>query len=147
MEVILRQDIERIGAKGQTLRVKDGYARNFLLPRGLAVPATAEMVRRVNTEQAAMHARQARERAHREQLKETLAAKSVTITVAAGPDDKLFGAVTNAQIASALRQEGFDIDKRKVELPEPITALGVYHVPVRLHAEVIATVNVWVVKQ
>ena len=147
MEVILRQDVERIGTKGQTVRVKDGFARNFLLPHGLATPATADAVRRVAAEQATVHARLTKERAYLEQLKETLGAKSITITVAAGPDDKLFGAVTNAHIATALQHEGVALEKRKIELPEPITALGVYHVPVRLHPDVIATVNVWVVKQ
>ena len=147
MEVILRQDVPRLGAKGQTLRVADGYARNFLLPRGLALPATEAALRRVRAEQQALHARLANERAYVETLKERLGKQSVTIAVASGPDDRLFGAVTNTHIAEALQREGLDIDKRKIALPEPITALGAYHVPVHLQADITAMVNVWVVKQ
>lgn len=147
MDVILLQDVERLGARGQTVRVKDGFARNFLLPRGLASPATAEALRRVAAEQQVVQARLARERAYLEEQKQRLEQKSVTIAVAAGTDDKLFGSVTNAHIAAALQQDGLDIDKRKIALPEPIKTLGVYHVPVRLSSDVTATVNVWVVKQ
>ena len=147
MEVVLHQDVERLGTKGQTVRVKDGFARNFLLPRGLALPSTAAALARMAAEQHALQARLEKDRAYAQQLQDTLSHKSVTIAMAAGPDDKLFGSVTKAHIAAALRQDGFDIDKRKIELPEPITALGVYHVPARIHPEVVANVNVWVVKQ
>ena len=147
MEVILSQDVPRLGARGQRVRVADGYARNFLLPRGFAAPATADVIRRASAEQQAMQARLAKERAYVAQLKERLEKTSVTLTVTAGADDKLFGAVTNADIAAALQREGFALDKRKIKLAEPITALGVYHVPVHLHPATTATVNVWVVKQ
>ena len=147
MEVILQQDVQRLGTKGQVVQVKMGYARNFLFPRGLAAPATADALRRASVEQRALDARLAKERAYLEQRRETLGKHSVTITVAVGPDERLFGAVTNAHIADALQHEGLPIDKRKIELPVPITALGVYHVPVHLHPEVTATVNVWVVKR
>lgn len=147
MNIILQQDVARVGTRGQTLRVKDGYARNFLFPRGLAVPATAAAAKRAAVEQQALRTRLNKERAYLEQHKAQLEQKSVTIPVAVGPDDQLFGSVTNAHIAAALAQEGITVEKRKIELAEPITALGVYHVPVRLHPQVVATVNVWVVKQ
>lgn len=147
MDVVLRQDVERLGAKGQRVRVKDGFARNFLLPRGLALPSTNAVLARMAVEQQALDARLGKERAFAQQQLETLSRQSITITVAAGPDDKLFGAVTKAHIADALKREGVEIDKRKLELAEPITALGVYHVPAHLHPHVTATVNVWVVKQ
>ena len=147
MDVILRQDVDRLGAKGATVHVKDGYARNFLFPRGLAAPATAEAVRRMAAEQQAVATRVANERAYLEHLKDALGKKSLTIPMAAGPDDQLFGSVTRAHIAATLKQEGVDIDKRKIELPESIAALGVYHVPVHLSPDVVATLNVWVVKQ
>ena len=147
MDIILQTDVPRLGTKGQTVKVKHGYARNFLFPRGLAAPATAAALRRVSAEQQTVQARLAKQRAHLETLKVTLENKSLTITVAAGPDDKLFGSVTNAHIATALTQDGFPVDKRKVLLPEPITALGTYHVPVHLDPTVTATVNVQVVKQ
>ena len=147
MDVVLRQDVERLGAKGQRVRVKDGFARNFLLPRGLALPSTDAVLARMAVEQQALDARLGKERAFAHQRHDALSQKSITITVAAGPDDKLFGAVTKAHIAVALKQEGVEIDKRKLELAEPIAALGVYHVPAHLHPYVTATVNVWVVKQ
>ena len=147
MEIILYADVPRVGTEGQTVRVKDGFARNFLLPRGLAAPATAAAMRRVAAEQQVVQARLAKQRGYLETLKIALEKKSVTIPVTAGPDDKLFGTVTNIHIAAALKHEGLDIDKRKIVLPEPIAALGVYHVPVHLDPAVTATVNVWVVKQ
>ena len=147
MDIILSQDVERLGTKGQTVRVKPGHARNLLFPRGLAVPATAGALRRAGAEQQAIQSRLAKERAYIVSIKDRVEKTSLTIPVEAGPDDKLFGAVTNAHIATALKAAGCDVDKRKIALPEPITALGVYHVPVHLHAAVTATVNVWVVKQ
>ncbi len=146
MEIILRQDVERVGKAGQTLKVRDGFARNFLLPRGLAWPATPQRLRQVVAEQRVVEAQRTQERAHLEALKATLAQRSVTIRMAAGPDDKLFGSVTTTHIAEALQHDGLPIDKRKIELAQPITALGVYHVPVRLAADVTATIKAWVVK-
>ena len=147
MNVILCQDVARLGTRGQTRRVADGYARNFLFPRGLAAPATVDVVRRVASEQAAIQARLTKEQAYLRQLKETLEQKSLTIPVAVGPNEQLFGSVTNAHIAAALAQAGISIEKRKIALEAPITALGVYQVPVHLHAAIAATVNVSVVKQ
>jgi len=147
MEIVLQHDVPRVGTKGQRVKVADGFARNFLLPRGLALPATAATIRRVTQEQQVIQARLVKERVYLRQLQEQLEGRSVTIPVAAGSDDKLFGAVTNAHIAAAITQEGIAVDKRKVLLTEPITALGVYQVPVRLHPDVTATVKVWVVKQ
>lgn len=147
MKIILCHDVPRLGARGETVQVKDGFARNFLMPRGLAVPASASAQRQASAEQAVIQRRLSRERSAIDQLKINLEQRSVTIVAAAGADDKLFGSVTNAHIAAALEQDGCQVDKRKIELPEPLNACGVYHIPVRLAPEVTATLKVWVVKQ
>lgn len=147
MHVILQQTVERLGERGARVRVADGYARNYLFPRGLAAPATESMMRRVAAEQQAVNGRLAKERAHVESIRTRLEQHAITIPVAAGADDKLFGSVTNAHIAAALTQAGFDVDKRKIALDAPLTALGVYQLPIKLHPSVTATVNVSIVKQ
>jgi large subunit ribosomal protein L9 len=147
MDVILRQDVDNLGKSGELVSVKDGYARNFLLPRGLAYQATegnrrkleAEKSQRVRKDQAEVTA--ARGEAGR------LEAVSLTFTMKAGEGDKLFGSVTAHDVAERLVAEGFTLDKKQIELAEPIKALGVYKVPVRLHHDVKPEVRVWVVKE
>lgn len=147
MDVILRQDVEKLGRAGDLVTVKDGYARNYLLPHGLAYLATEGNRRRLEAE-ARMKAKQAG--AQLESARESasrLEAVSLTFAMKAGEGDKLFGSVTAADVAERLHAEGFTVDKKVVELHEPIKALGVYKVPIRLHHDVKPEVRVWVVKE
>jgi large subunit ribosomal protein L9 len=147
MDVILREDVEKLGQAGDLVTVKDGYARNFLLPRGLAYQATEGNRRRLEAEQRQRGRRAAAAAADARGVAERIEAVSLSFSMKAGEGDKLFGSVTAADIADRLIAEGFAVDKRAVELDEPIKALGAYKVPVRLHAEVKPEVRVWVVKE
>jgi len=147
MDVILRQDVDKVGRTGELVSVKDGYARNFLLPRGLAYAATEGNRRRLEAEQAQKGKKQAAETAAARAVGAKLEAVSLTFTMKAGEGDKLFGSVTASDVAEKLAAEGHAVDKRQIELDEPIKALGVYKVPVRLHHDVKPEVRVWVVKE
>lgn len=147
MEVILREDIPQLGQRGDIVTVKDGYARNYLLPRKLAMPASAGNRKQVAEMKAAGARREANEKAAAESLAAQLAAVTLTISAKAGESDQLFGSVTAMDIAAALEAKGFNIDKRKVQLEEPIKTIGEYPVPVRLHREVTAAVKVNVVRE
>jgi large subunit ribosomal protein L9 len=147
MEVILREDITDLGKAGEIVKVKDGYGRNYLMPRGLAYPATPGNKRRVEAEAQRRGIRLARQKTDAEAMAARLATADLTFQVKAGEGDKLFGSVTSADIAARLAELGHHIDKRIIDLPEPIKMVGVYQVPVRLHAEVHPTVRVWVVKE
>ncbi len=147
MEVILREDVAHLGKTGDLVTVRDGYARNYLIPRGLAYPATDANKRRIEAERERRAARLATQRAQAESLAERLGAASLTFTARAGEGEKLFGSVTAADIAAKLQELGFEVDKRRVELEEPIRMIGIYKVPVRLDAGVVAEVRVWVVKE
>ncbi len=147
MKVILRKDIEKLGNAGDIVTVKDGYARNYLLPRGLAVPATPGNLRAIEEEKKLAELRANREKRAAEKLAEKLNSVSVTATVSVGEEDKIFGAVTTQMIADLLKEKGYDIDRRKIHLEEPIKALGIYDVPIKLHPEVEAKVKVWVVRE
>ncbi len=147
MDVILREDVEKLGRSGEVVSVKDGYARNFLLPRGLAYPATEGNRRRLQAEQQQRDRRSAAAVGEAKDLAVRLEAVSLSFTMKAGEGDKLFGSVTAGDIAERLGAEGFTVDKRAVELAEPIKTLGAYKVPVRLHADVKPEIRVWVVKE
>jgi large subunit ribosomal protein L9 len=147
MEVILRQAVDNLGNAGEVVTVKDGYARNFLLPRGLAYLATDANRRRLDAERGQKARRHAVEVGAAQQVAAKLEAVSLTFTMKAGEGDKLFGSVTTADIAERLKAEGFDLDKKAIELDDPIKALGIYKVPVRIHHEVKPEVRVWVVKE
>jgi large subunit ribosomal protein L9 len=147
MEVILRETIANVGRAGEIVKVKSGYARNYLLPKGLAYPATAANKRRVEGEAVRRAQRSAAELGDAELLAEKLAAVSIEFTVKAGEGDKLFGSITSADIAEKLAEKGYTIDKRAIELDEPIKMIGIYKVPIRLYSEVKAEVRVWVVKE
>jgi large subunit ribosomal protein L9 len=147
MDVILREDVDKLGRIGEVVTVKDGYARNFLLPRGLAYAATDGNRRRLEAEQRQRDRRAALAAGEARELAVKLEAVSLSFTMKAGEGDKLFGSVTAADIADRLGAEGFTVDKRAVDLPEPIKALGAYKVPVRLHADVKPEIRVWVVKE
>ena len=146
MQVILRDDVENLGTTGEVVNVKDGYARNFLIPRGLAVHATPKHVRRLNHEKRVIGQRDARRRKDAQAIKDKLEALSLTIAKHTGEEDKLFGSVTNREIADALDEEtGLSIDRKSISLEQPIKSLGVYSVVIKLAREVTATVKLWVV--
>ena len=147
MDVILREDVEKLGHAGKVVTVKDGYARNFLLPRGLAYLATDGNRRRLDEEQRQRDRRAAAEVSGARGVAAKLEAVSLSFTMKAGEGDKLFGSVTAGDIAERLQAEGLQVDRKAVELEEPIKALGVYKVPIRLHAEVKPEIRVWVVKE
>lgn len=146
MEVILRQDVDKVGKAGQVVDVRDGFGRNFLIPQGLAYPATEGHKRRVDAEAKQRVARAATERAAAEALATKLVAEDLTFTAKTGEGDRLFGSITSADIASKLAEMGLAIDKRAIELPEPIKTIGVTKVAIRLHPDVRPEVRVWVVK-
>jgi large subunit ribosomal protein L9 len=147
MDVILREDVEKLGRAGEVVTVKDGYARNFLLPRGLAYLATDGNRRRLDAEQRLRDRKVAAAVGEARDMAVRLESVSLSFTMKAGEGDRLFGSVTAGDIADRLGAEGFTVDKRAVELPEPIKALGAYKVPVRLHADVKPEIRVWVVKE
>jgi large subunit ribosomal protein L9 len=147
MEVILREDVAHLGKSGEIVAVKDGYARNYLIPQGLAYQATAGNKRRIEVERQQREARLATQRAEAATVAERLAAISLTFTVRTGEGDKLFGSITAADIAEQLKEQGVTVDKRRIELEEPIKMVGIYKVPVRLEAGVTGEIRVWVVKE
>lgn len=147
MEVILKVDIDRLGKSGQTVKVKDGFARNYLLPKGFALEATEDNLKVIQQENKARLERVEKERSQAEELKERISFISCTIPMPAGPDDKLFGAVTSQDIQEALQKEGIAIDKKKIQLDEPINKIGIYSVGVKLHPEITAYLKVWVIKE
>jgi len=149
VKVILRQDIETLGATGEIVSVKPGYARNFLLPRGLAYEATKANLRRLEEDQARAEARAKRDYLEARRRASKLEGMSLTFHAKAGEESKLFGSITSSDIADRVRGQGidFELDRRWIELDEPIKTLGVYSVPVRLHAEVRPEIKVWVIKQ
>jgi len=143
MKVVLREDVEHLGRKGDLLDVAEGYARNFLVPRGLAMRATKGVVAQAEAMRRNRQARDARDRAAAEELAGRLAASSIRLGVRAGAGGKLFGSVTSSDLADALAaQTGIEVDRRAIELDEPIKELGPREVPVRLHPDVDATLRV-----
>jgi large subunit ribosomal protein L9 len=147
MKIILRQDFENLGKIGDQVEVKRGYGMNYLIPKKIAYPATANYVRMVEEEQ-----RQKQVQVNKQKKQAALLAKkmenvSVTLAVSVGEGDKMFGSVTNQDITDALNKQGYDIDRKKVILDEPLKALGIYSVPIKLHPEIEVKIKVWVVKE
>jgi large subunit ribosomal protein L9 len=147
MEVILREDIEKLGSRGEVVKVADGYARNFLLPKRLAVVANESNKKIVEQERHAHVRREAKLVDEAQDLSKLLTGVSVTIAQKAGEADQLFGSVTSKDIAEALAAQNFTIDRRKIQLEEPIKQLGEFKVPVKLHKDVTAEITVVVVKE
>lgn len=147
MKIILQEEVEKLGRRGEVVEVADGYARNFLLPRKLAIPATGGNLKRLEQIRAQLAKRTASEKASAEQLAQTLNFVSVTIARKAGESDQLFGSVTAADIAEALAAQGFNVDKRRIQLDEPIKLIGEYQVTVKLMHDVTSTVKVVVVRE
>lgn len=146
MEVILRQAIDKLGNPGDIVNVSNGYARNYLLPRGVAYLATEGNKRRIEQERQRLEAAEEARRTAARDLANNLEQVSLTFAARVGEEGKLFGSVTAGDIAQQLVAQGLQIEKRQVDLHEPIKALGVYRVPVRLHADVHPEIKVWVIK-
>ena len=147
MEVILRQTIENLGNPGDVVTVKSGYARNYLLPRGFAYAATPGNLKRIAQEKARLEAAEAERRQAAEGLAKKLDEVQLTFSARVGEEGKLFGSVTAADIQQQLEAQGFSIEKRQIDLHDPIKTLGVFRVPVKLHADVKPELRVWVIKQ
>jgi large subunit ribosomal protein L9 len=146
MDVILREDVEKLGTRGQLVKVTPGYARNFLLPKRLAVAATESNKKIVEQERQAHLRREAKEVSDASDLGKMMADVSVTISQKAGENNQLFGSVTSKDIAEALEKQGYTIERRKIVLDEPIRTLGDFKVPLRLHRDVTTEIAVHVVK-
>jgi large subunit ribosomal protein L9 len=147
MDVILREDIDKLGSRGDVVNVAAGYARNFLLPKRLAVAATDSNKKIVEQERQAHLRKEAKDRTEAEDLGKMMAGVSIVIAQKAGENDQLFGSVTSKDIAEALEKKNYTIDRRKIQLDEPIKQLGEHKVPVRLHKDVTAEITVSVVRE
>ncbi len=147
VRIILRQDIENLGEMGDVVDVKPGYARNYLLPQGFAYEATPANLKRHEEERTHMVRRSLRDRERAEKTAQSLEGISITLKAKAGEEGRLFGSVTSSDIAAGLAGQGFEVDRHIIRLEEPIKQLGVYKVPIRLHAEVQPEVSVWVIAE
>jgi large subunit ribosomal protein L9 len=147
MELILKQDVKGIGKAGDKVKVKDGFARNYLLPNNLALPLTDQNLKILEEDKKRKAKQTEKEKAEAMELVKKLSGLSVNVAVQVHEDEKLYGSVTAQNIYDALKDDGIEIDKRSIILPEPIKTLGIYDVPVKLHAEVETTIKVWVVKK
>jgi large subunit ribosomal protein L9 len=147
MKIILRQDFEKLGKIGDIVEVKDGYARNYLLPRKIAYKANDGNLRALEEEKKQHATQETHALQHAKKMAVELEKASVTLKVKVGEDEKLFGSVTSQMIAEALAEKGLTVDKRIIELEEPIKALGIYTVNVKLHTDVAGKVKVWVVRE
>jgi large subunit ribosomal protein L9 len=147
MRVILREDMDNLGKAGEVISVRPGYGRNYLLPQGLAVPATEKDVARLQHEQRTIATRVAKLAKELQSEADRLSQVSVSLTRAVGEEDKLYGSVTNRDIADALAEQGIKIDAKKIQLVEPIKSLGMSTVQLKLGRNVTATIKVWVVKK
>ena len=145
LELILMADVEGLGMEGQTVKVTEGYARNYLLPRKLAVSVSQAALKRLEKNRQEREARQQNERAAAQALAKVLEQISCTIPVKVGDSDKLFGSVNANDIADTLKAQKIELDRRKIHLAEPIRELGIYTVKVKLHPEVEASLKVWIV--
>jgi large subunit ribosomal protein L9 len=147
MEVILRETVDNLGKRGEIVKVADGYARNYLLPRKLALPANEGNKKHVERERKIVDAREGEEKAQAEAIAARLAAVEISIARRVGETDALYGSVTSGDIADFLKTKGFEIDRRKLILPEPIKTVGDHNVPLKLHREVTVPLVVKVVKE
>ena len=147
MQVILRDDMDNLGKSGEVVNVKPGYARNYLLPRGFAIKATAGDIKRVEHEKRVISARTAKLAKEAQSEADKLSQISVSIAVAVGEENRLYGSVTTRDVAEALKDRGVNVDPKKILLDEPLKALGLAEVPIKVGRGVNATVKVWVVKK
>jgi large subunit ribosomal protein L9 len=146
VRVILLQDQEGLGNAGDQLDVKNGYARNFLIPRGIALKADKNSIKQLQEMDRLQNRKKDKALRQSRELAEKLQSLSLTIPVQVGEEDRVFGAVTSQEIAQQLQDKGYDIDKRQIILEQPIKALGVFEIPLKLHSEITTTVKLWVIK-
>lgn len=147
MKLILLKDVEKLGKSGDIITVKEGYARNYLLPKGLALVGTDENLKAVEINKQRRAEVLEQELQEAQQLAERISRISCTIAVEAGKDDRLFGSVTTIDIQKALESEGISVDRKKIDLKEHIGQIGIYQVPIKLHPDITATLKLWVVKK
>jgi len=146
VRIILLQDFEGLGKAGEQIDVKDGYARNFLFPKGLALKADKNSIKRFQEMARLKDKKKDRALKQSRELAEKLQAVSLTVPVQVGEEDRVFGAVTSIEIAQQLKDKGYDIDKRQIILEEPIKALGIFEIPIKLHSEITTNIKLWVIK-
>lgn len=147
MKVILRKNYEKLGEIGEIVDVKNGFARNFLIPRQIAYVATQGNIKAFEEEKKQILKKETKELEEAQKLATVLENVSISIPVKVGEEDKIFGTVTTQMIADSLKEKGYEIDKRKIEIAEPIKALGIYTVNVKLHPKVQSSVKTWVVRE
>ncbi len=147
MKIILRENLENLGEIGDVVEVKNGYARNYLIPRKLAYEANTRNLNQLEAQKKQLDRKIEKDKLHAEKLRDGLEKVSLTIQMKVGEDEKLFGSVTTQMIADELKDKGFDIDRKKIVIPEPIKALGIYTVEMKLHKDVEAKVKVWTVRE
>ena len=146
MDVVLLKDVEKLGSEGSVIHVKPGFARNYLLPYGLAAPATPAQLKAIEDAKRQRELKLQRIKSGAEALKRKLEGRSLTLKLNLGADDKPFGSITTHDVVEALAGDGIEVDKHAVHLEQPIKTLGIYEVPVRVHPEITATLKLWVVK-
>lgn len=147
MEVILKEDVDRLGKAGAVIKVKDGFARNFLLPNGLAMLVTSGNLKKLEEEKHKKVLESEKSRKSAEELRAKLAALSLTVPVLVQDDGALYGSITAQDIERFLKEEGIEIDKNLIIIENPIKSLGIYELPVKLHPEIFAKIKIWVVKK
>lgn len=147
MKVILRKNFDQLGKVGDVLTVKDGYARNYLIPRQIVYQATKGNILALEEEKKQILKKEDKELEAAQKFASNLEKVSITVQVKVGEEDKIFGTVTNQMISDSLKEKGFDVEKRKIEITEPIKSLGIYSVSIKIHPSVSATVKTWVVRE
>ena len=147
MKVILTQDIAGLGSIGDLITVKDGFGRNYLVPQGKALQATSQNMKTLEHQKRQIREKIDKAKREAERLAARIESVSCTVAKAVGEEDKLFGSVTGMDIESSLKLEGIEIDRKKINLLEPIKSLGIYNIPIKLHPEVTAVLKLWVVKE
>ena len=147
MKVILREDVPDLGQAGQTIVVKAGYGRNYLFPRNLAIPATKGNLQAIDEVKKQKQLREKKQRRKAEIIKDKIERLSLSVEVLVGEEEKLYGSVTNSDVAELLAKEGIIVDKRAIELESPIKVIGVYTIPVKVDKDVTAQLRLWVIKK
>jgi large subunit ribosomal protein L9 len=147
MEVILREHVDNLGRRGDVVKVAEGYARNYLLPRKLALAVTEANRRQIERERAAAEARDAEERGQAEALAQRITQLEIEIARRVGENETLYGSVTSSDVAHALQTKGFEVDRRKIQLPEPLKTLGEHTIPIKIHRDVVAQLRVKIVAE
>jgi len=147
LQVVLQNDVDKVGTSGELVKVRPGFARNYLIPRGLAVPATTAAINRINHEKAVAVAKADKTKKEAQALAEKINGAKLTLARSVGEDERLFGSVTAKEIENAAKAAGIPVDRKKMQLAEPLKALGTFEIPVRLMTDVTATLKVEVVKK